>query len=70
MEALITVLGKSDNLAILILLLVCAGLGWAHVVWRREEREDRRQLYAVVEANTRTVETLRTALSITTGKPL
>lgn len=70
MEALLALIGKADNVAILVLLAVCAGLGWAHIVWRREEREDRRRLYDVVEANTRAVETLRLAISITTGKAL
>lgn len=70
MEALLALLGKADNIAVLVLIGVCAGLGYLHVVWRKEEREDRRQLYAVVEANTRAVETLRLALSIGTGKQL
>lgn len=70
MEALLALIGRADNVAVLVLLVVCAGLGWAHIVWRREEREDRRRLYDVVEANTRAVDTLRLALSISTGKPL
>lgn len=70
MEALLAAIGKTENIAIIILMLVCAGLGWLHVVWRREEREDRRQLYELVRANTQAVDTLRTALSLATGKQL
>lgn len=70
MDALLALIGKADNVAVLVLLIVCAGLGWAHITWRKEEREDRRQLYSVVEANTRAVETLRQALSFSLGKPL
>ena len=69
MEAILAVISKVDA-ATLVLLLVCAGLGYLHVVWRREEREDRRRLYDVVEAQTRAVESLRTAISILTGKPV
>lgn len=70
MEALLALVGKADNIAVLVLLGVTAALGWAHIVWRREEREDRRRLYDVVEAQTRAVESLRTAISILTGKPV
>lgn len=70
MEALLAAISKTDNLAVLVLMLVCAGLGYLHVVWRREEREDRRQMYAVIEAQTRAVDALRTALSLSLGKPL
>ena len=68
MEALLALIGKSDNIAILVLIGVCAGLGYLHIVWRREEREDRRRLYDVVEAQTRAVDALKTAISLMTGK--
>lgn len=68
MEALLALIGKADNIAVLTLLGVSAGLGYLHVVWRREEREDRKQLYAAVEAQTRAVEALRHAISISLGK--
>lgn len=68
MEALLALVGKADNIAVLVLLGVTAALGWAHIVWRREEREDRRQLYAVVEAQTRAVEALRAAISLMVGR--
>lgn len=70
MEALLAAIGKTENIAIIVLMLVCAGLGWLHVVWRREEREDRRQLQDLVRANTQAVDQLRTAMSLMVGKPL
>lgn len=70
MDALLTLLGKADNIAVLVLIGVCAGLGYLHVIWRKEERDDRRRLYDVVESNTRAVEVLRMALSVLTGKVL
>ncbi len=42
MEALLALIGKADNVAVLVLLIVSAGLGWAHIVWRKEDREDRK----------------------------
>lgn len=68
MEALLALIGKADNIAVLTLMGVSAGLGYLHIVWRREEREDRKQLYAAVEAQTRAVEALRHAISISMGK--
>lgn len=69
MEALLAVIGKVDA-ATLVLLIVCAGLGYLHVVWRREEREDRKQLYALIESNTRALDALRSAVGFSLGKPL
>jgi len=69
-EALVAVIGKADNVAILVLLVVCAGLAWAHVVWRREEREERARYYEALQSNTRALEAFRIALSYSVGKPL
>lgn len=68
MEALLALFAKSENIAITVLMAVCAGLGYLHIIWRREEREDRRRLYDVVEAQTRAVEALRTAITFSAGK--
>lgn len=70
MEAIATALIAKLDVATIVLMSVVAGLGYLHIVWRREEREDRRQMYAVIEAQTRAVEALRTALSLSLGKPL
>lgn len=68
MEAsLLALIGKVDA-STLVLLAVCGGLGYLHIIWRKEEREDRKQLYAVVEAQTRAVEALRAAISLVVGK--
>lgn len=66
-SSLLAVIDKVDA-STLVLLAVCAGLGYLHIIWRKEEREDRKQLYAVVEAQTRAVEALRAAISLLVGK--
>jgi len=63
-ELLLAVIGKSDNIAVLVLLLVCFGLGVLLVIWQKEARADRQKLYEVVEANTRAVEALRAVIRI------
>ena len=63
-ELLLAVIGKSDNIAVLVLLLVCFGLGALLVIWQKEARADRQKLYEVVEANTRAVEALRAVIRI------
>lgn len=68
MEALLLAVVNKVDAATAVLVAVCAGLGYLHIVWRKEEREDRRQLYAVVEAQTRAVEALRAAISLMVGK--
>lgn len=68
MEAIATALIAKLDVATIVLTSVVAGLGYLHIVWRREERADRQQLYAVVEAQTRAVEALRVAISLFTGK--
>ena len=44
MEALVAAITKIDNVAILILLLVCGGLWYTLNSQRKEEREDRKQM--------------------------
>lgn len=70
MEAILLLLGRADNIAVLVLLAGCIGLGYLHVVWRREERADRQRAYEVVERNTEALNGVRNALSALTGKPL
>lgn len=65
--ALLALIAKIDA-ATLVLMVVVTGLGYLHIVWRKEEREDRKQLYSVVEAQTRAVEALRAALSLVVGR--
>jgi hypothetical protein len=67
---LTSVVSKADNLAVLVLLAVCGALIWLHVVWRREEREDRRALLELINKNTEALNGVRMALIAITGKPL
>ena len=67
-ELLLALIGKIDNVALLVMSAVIAGLGYLHVVWRREEREDRQQLYSLVRAQTDAVQSLRTAISLLVGR--
>jgi len=69
-EVLLAFIGRADNVAILVLTLALSGCGYLHLVWRREDREDRQKLYATLEANTRALEGLRNVLSASLGKPL
>jgi L-rhamnose isomerase len=59
---------KIDNVAILVLVAVCGCLMWLHVQWRKEEREDRRQLLDLVQKNTDALNGVKLALAVMTGK--
>ena len=59
---------KLQDPTVLVLALGCLGLGYLHVVWRREEREDRAKM---LEAFTHLVEALnqvKVAIAAVTGK--
>ena len=43
MEALVAAIGKTENIAIIVLLLACGGLGWMLVSQQRAAREDMRK---------------------------
>lgn len=66
MEVLLAVIQKADNIAILVLLAMVGLM----VFWRREEREDRKQLYALIQQNTDALNAIKNILSAMTGKPL
>lgn len=81
MEQLVPLLFKIENIAILISVLGNIGLGWLHVVWRREEREDRKSAFeavaalrSAIEVSNRalaeTVQDMRNAISAMTGRPI
>lgn len=59
---------KVDNVAILVLVAVCGALIWMHITWRKEEREDRRQLLDLVQKNTEALNGVKLALAVMTGK--
>lgn len=70
MEALIAVISRVDNVAVLVLLIVTAGIGYLYVTERRESREDRRAWMELMDRNTEALNGLRNAISAMTGKPL
>lgn len=70
MEALLALIGKTDNIALLVLIVVAAGFGYRDFVRGREDRADRLRGYEVIEANTRAIESLRLAISLQQGKPV
>ena len=70
-EKFITVLlGKISDPVILVLLALIAGLSYLHVVWRREERDDRNKMLDVLGKNTEALNGVRNVLSALTGKAL
>lgn len=70
MESLIPLLFKIENIGLLISVLGNIGLGWLHVVWRREERADRTVMLDIVTRNTAAMEGLKNILSARLGQPL
>jgi hypothetical protein len=68
MEALLPLLAKLQDPAVLVLVLVCIGEGYLHVVWRREEREDRKSLLEVLNQNTKALSSVQIAIAAMTGK--
>lgn len=59
---------KTDNIAIVVLAAMLAVSLWLHVVWRREEREDRKELMKLLEKSTEAYNGLRNVLSAALGK--
>jgi rRNA processing protein Gar1 len=70
LEALIPLLGKISDIGLLISVLGNVGMAYLHVVWRREERDDRRSLLETVNKNTDALYSVRNVLSARTGTPL
>lgn len=59
---------KFQDPTVLVLALFCFGMGYLHVVWRREEREDRAKM---MDAFTKLVDALnqvKIAIAANTGK--
>lgn len=68
MEALLAIIQKVDNIAILVLVGMVAGLSYLHIVWRREEREDRAKLLDLLRQNTDALNAIKNVLSALSGK--
>jgi Zn-dependent protease with chaperone function len=70
MDAAIGLLSKVDNIAVLVLSLGCLGLGYLHVVWRREERADRQAMMAAFNNLTTALNEIKVAIAAQTGRQL
>ena len=68
MEALVAAITKIDNVAIIILVLMCAGLGYLHVVWRAEERADRQKMLDAFNSIVQALNDLRVSHAATLGE--
>lgn len=62
-------IAKLDPISIILLFIVGA-CGYYHVVWRREEREDKQKILDAFNKNTEALASLKNVLSAVTGKPL
>lgn len=70
MDGIFGLLGKIDNVAVLVLSLGCLGLGYLHVVWRREEREDRTKMLEAFNKLVEALNDVKVAIAAATGKGL
>lgn len=61
-------LGKLQDPAVLVPTLGFIFLGYLHVVWRREEREDRRAMLQVVADLTQALNEVRITIAAITGR--
>ena len=68
MEALIPLLGKIDNIGLLVSVLMNIAQGWFIVTSRREEREDKQKLLDLMNRNTEALHGLENVLSAMTGR--
>ena len=68
MDVLLTILAKTENIAIIVLIGMVAGLGWLHIVWRQEERQDRLRFADALDKNSDALNALRNVLSAVSGK--
>ena len=68
MESLVPLLSSLKDVAVLVPTLGCIGLGYLHVVWRREEREDRKSILEVLNKVTEALNGVEIALAANTGK--
>lgn len=62
-------ISKLDPIS-LILLIIVAACGYYHIVWRREDREDREKILDAFNRNTEALASIKNVISAATGKPL
>ncbi len=60
---------KFDVITLFSLFLI-SGCGYYHIIWRREEREDRAKMMASLDKNTEALSGLKNILSAITGRPV
>jgi hypothetical protein len=70
LTGLLGIFTKVENIALLISMSVNVGLGWAHVIWRREERQDRAAMLETFNELTNALNSVKVILSAHTGKPI
>lgn len=66
MDALINAVAaafKTENIAIVVLMMVVCFLAWLLVTGRKEDREDRDKVVAALDSNTKAITDLRVALA-------
>ena len=66
MEPLINAIAqafKTENIAIVVLMMVVCFLAWLLVTGRKEDREDRDKMVTALDSNTKAITDLRVALA-------
>jgi len=66
MDALINAVAqafKTENIAIVVLMMVVCFLAWLLVTGRKEDREDRDKMVTALDSNTKAITDLRVALA-------
>ena len=66
---LTALISKLDPIS-LILLIIVAACGYYHIVWRREDREDREKILDAFNRNTEALASIKNVISAATGRPL
>jgi hypothetical protein len=62
-------ISKLDPIS-LILLIIVGACGYYHIVWRREDREDRQKILDAFNKNTDALSSIKNVISASTGRPL
>lgn len=67
LPAILALIAKLDPIT-LVLVMIIGACGYYHVVWRREDREDRSKFIDLMEKQIDATNGLRNVLSAITGK--
>lgn len=70
MEQLIEAVSQTGNIALMLSVCANIALAWAHVVWRREERADRRKMQETMDHVTEAMNGVKIVLSAQLGRPI